>query len=509
MVFSPELSPELDHSTANPQRPGPLSWLGRVLFHSPYKDNPSLRAAVRDAVWFSVMLGAAESYFGAFGIYLKANALQLAFLAAAPPFIGSLCQLLGVRLMERVTSRRRLVVAFAVLQSLLLIPIAAIPFIWGITPAGVIASIVLLTSYFSAGHLIAPVWSSLIGDLVPPGIRGAFFGYRNRQAGIVTIFALVGAGAFLHICELNENAGLGFAALFVIGCCARLTSSYWLARYDDPPFLAAVEDKFSFWDFLRRSARSNFAQFVFFFGAMNFSIFIVAPYVGAYLLEDVGLSYLQFMSLILTQMAIQFLTMQHWGALTDEFGNKKALVFCSLGATIVPFGFFVSSSMWWLALVHALVGVVWAGYSLSSFNYLLDAVSPPKRARCMAYMSVVSGVLVLTGGLMGSGLVELFTAVGSIVSRGLATPESIYLDLFLISGSIRLVVCAFFLTRFKEVRTVPGISNTDYFFRVARVRPGQSVATFSVIALPWNRRRGRLRSSRSKRVFGTRPTTRS
>jgi hypothetical protein len=38
----------------------------------------------------------------------------------------------------------------------------------------------------SANAAGLPVWSSLIGDLVPAGIRGRFFGRRNRATGMST-----------------------------------------------------------------------------------------------------------------------------------------------------------------------------------------------------------------------------------------------------------------------------------------------------------------------------------
>jgi hypothetical protein len=43
--------------------------------------------------------------------------------------------------------------------------------------------------------------------------------------------------------------------------------------------------------------------------------------------------------------------------------------------------------------------------------------------------------------------------------------------IFLLSGIFRLVASAVFIRKFKEVREVEAIGNTDLFFRVAHIKP--------------------------------------
>ena len=100
---------------------------------------PALRPVVRDGVSHAVMLGAGESYFGAFAIFLRASSLQVGLVSALPAFLGALFQFWGVRLMERRGVRRPLIVWGAIIQALTLLPIAALAFVPGLDDlAGVI-----------------------------------------------------------------------------------------------------------------------------------------------------------------------------------------------------------------------------------------------------------------------------------------------------------------------------------------------------------------------------------
>ncbi len=48
-----------------------------------------------------------------------------------------------------------------------------------------------------------------------------------------------------------------------------------------------------------------------------------------------------------------------------------------------------------------LTGAAWAGFGLSVWNYILEAVSAPKRARCVAYFNILIGFGGFAGALLG------------------------------------------------------------------------------------------------------------
>ena len=450
----------------------------RTTRNSTSQTDPSLRASMHDGVSHAVMLGAGETYLGPFGIFLQATTLQVGILATLPQLFGAVMQWASAIRMDRFTSRRRVIVAGALSQGLVWLPISFLPFLFGSGELAVWLLIALALLYHGTNGAVVPVWNSLIGDLVPPDIRGRFFGTRNRFCGMSTFIALIAGGGVLQIFAQWHGVAWGYLIIFLTALAARLNSVRWLARYADPPFSLSSEQVFTFRQFLRRSPHSNFAKFVFFVGAINFGVALSGPYFALYMLRDLRFSYLQFT--MVTAMAIisQFLTFRYWGGLTDRFGNKKILNICGWGVGLVPILWLVCSHIGYLIAIQVYGGFVWAGFSLSAANFLFDAVTPAKRARCVAYQGLINGVCVFVGSLCG-GL-----AAGRIpesFSMGTWTwaPVSALPVIFLISGLIRFVSASFFLRRFREVRPVEPISHGELIFRVSQIRPIAG-ATFSL-----------------------------
>ncbi len=432
--------------------------------------SPTLRASVRDGASHAVMLGCGETYFGPFGIFLLAGTLQVGLLATLPHFLGAVMQWFGAVNMSRFQSRRRTVLTGAVLQALTLIPMALLPFIFGRGDLSVMWLLVLITLYHGANGTIVPIWNSLIGDLVPPEIRGRFFGHRNRLTGMSTLVALLAAGGILH---LFSRAGLGewgFLIILIAAFFARLNSIRWLSKYEDPEFTISPEQTFTFRQFLRRSPHSNFAKFVFFVGAISFGVAFSGPYFALYMLRDLKFSYIEFILITGVSTTAQFLTFRYWGELSDRFGNKKILNLCGWGVGIVPMLWLVSSNILYLAVVQLYGGLVWAGFSLASANFIFDAVTPPKRARCVAYQGLVNGVFVLTGALVG-GYAAVHLPADFSLGPWVWKPPFTLPVIFGISGLIRLAAAGVFLRKFREVRSVEPIRHSELVFRISHMKP--------------------------------------
>ncbi|MBI4860076.1 MAG: MFS transporter [Candidatus Riflebacteria bacterium] len=436
----------------------------------------SLRAAILDGMWFSVMTGAGETYLTPFGIFLKATTFQIGLLATVPPLFGAIAQGLGVWLMERFASRRTFIAAGAALQALVWLPIALVPFFMesGSNALGVL--IALVACYHVTGNTVGPAWNSLIGDLVPSAIRGRFFGRRNQLTGFCTFVAMVVAGSCLDICARSHSAATGYLSVFLVALVARLLSARWLGRYDDPPYESPPDQRFSFWQFLRRARDSNFAKFVLFVSAMNFGVAFSGPYFAVYMLRDLRLSYFEYTLISAALMLTQFLTMHYWGALADRFGNKKLLTVCGWGIAVVPVMWLVSANSFYLVLIQTYAGFAWAGFSLASASFMFDAVAAAKRARCAAHQAIICAVFVFAGSLAGglaAGHLPQAVAVGSWTW----IPRSPLLLVFLVSTVVRFVALALCLPLFSEVRDVEPISSRDLVFRIVRLRPATG-ATF-------------------------------
>ena len=431
---------------------------------------PSLKAAVKDGVSHAVMMGSGETYFGPFGIFLQATTLQVGLLATFPQLFGALMQFMGAKGMPRFKSRRKAVIIGVMVQAIFWIPMAVLPFVWGKGSFAVWMLILFVSGYHGANGAVLPVWNSLIGDLVPLEIRGRFFGNRNRLTGMATFISVVGAGMVLDTFQKQNSTSIGYLCIFTVAFFARINSARWLANYDDPKFHILPEQYFTFRQFLRRSPKSNFAQFVFYVGAIRMCVAFSAPYFALYMLRDLKFSYFEFTMVTAMSVIVQFLTFRYWGELCDRFGNKKILTLCGWGIVVAPVLWLVSPNFFYIMLVQTYAGFVWAGFTLASANFIFDAVSPPKRALCVAYQGLVHGICVFVGSVAGgytAAILPTSYAIGSFVWA----PASVLLVIFLLSGFFRLVASFALIHKFKEVREVESIGHRELIFRVAHIKP--------------------------------------
>ena len=442
------------------------------------ESSPSIKASIKDGVSNAVMLGCGESYFNAFSIFLRASTLQVGLLATLPQLFGAIMQWLGALNLDRLRRRRLVIILGASTQAVTLLPMALLPFLFGRNDLLITFLLILMMIYYGANGYVVPAWNSLIGDLVKPAERGLFFGHRNMLTGMSTFLSLSLAGLILYFFEKVGIPETGFLVAFSAAFIARLNSARWLSRYDDPEFLISPDQVFTFRQFLRRSPHSNFAKFVFFIGAVNLGVAFSAPYFALYMLRDLGFSYIEYTVVIAVSTITQFLTFRYWGSLSDRFGNKKILNVCGWGVGLVPILWLFSSNILYLMAIQVFGGLVWSGFNLASANFIFDAVTPPKRARCVAYQGLVNGVLVFIGSLLGgyaAGHLPQSLDLGMWTWR----PPFMLLMVFLISGIMRLAAAALFLPKFKEVRSVEAIGHGELVFRVSHIK-SFAEATFSL-----------------------------
>ena len=443
-------------------------------------ETPTLRASLKDGLFYSLMVGAGESYLPAFGIFLLGSSLQIGILTTLPPVIGAIFQYLGVLSLDTAKFRKNLIAKSAYLHGLIWIPIALLPFFFDKGTTAVWILTLLVCVYHALLGFGVPIWNSLIGDLVAPISRGEFFGHRNKLCGALTFVALAVAGIILDTTSLIEAASLGYLLVFLFSAWCRLRSAHWLTRYDDPEYWQSPEQRFSLWRFLKKTRQSNFAKFVLFVATMSFAVNISGPYFSIYMLRDLKFSYSQFMAITAMNIFAQFITIQRWGAFSDRFGNKKILTISAFGVASCPLIWLFTSNFWVIFFLHLYCGFVWAGFNLSAANFMFDAVTPPKRGRCSAYSALLISFFVLVGSLCG-GYIATHVSSPIDFQSHFNLPVSPYPFIFFLSLILRLIVAIVFLKAFREVREVEPIGHSALIFRIIHLRP-LSGATFGIVS---------------------------
>jgi len=408
------------------------------------KIKKSLRYSILDGTFFSMMVGFGESFFQAFGVFLKANNIQLGLLVSLPQAAGSLSQLLSNKLIKIFNSRKRFVCIFALLEALMYIPIALVFFLGTLRVFHLIFFICL---YWVFGLIINPAWNSWMGDLVNEKERGLYFGRRYKIAGFASFVSLLIGGYILHhFTDSVINQYIGFVCIFALAFICRIVSIIFLSKQYEPQYKIVEGAHFSFIEFLKKARFRNYGLLVLYLTSMNFAVYLAAPFFTAYMLYDLQLSYMSFTIVTATALIVKYLLMPIWGKASDRYGTRKVLSLAGLIMPLVPLLWLFSKKLWYLIIIQMYSGFVWAAFEIASFNMIFDTTSAQKRATCVAYYNVLNGVLILFGSL-----------VGALIVRYNQVFWSKYLLVFLLSFVFRYIVSFIFVPKLKEVREVEHI----------------------------------------------------
>ncbi len=421
------------------------------------KSAKSLEYSILDGAFASVMTGFTQDYFIPFLLLLNATVRQVGMLSAFPNLFAALVQLKTPGFVERFKSRKKVINIFVFLQAFMLLPMALIAAIGKARPEMFILLVVLFTSF---GAIALPAWGSLMSDLVAGHKRGAYFGWRTRTVGFLTVGAAFTAGVILAVMK-KVNVFYGFIILFMVAFLFRLISWYFLKKMHEPHLDIKKEHYFSLIDFIKQIRKSNFAKFVFFVSLMNFSVNMASPFFSVFMLRDLKFSYIQYTVVTVSATLTIFLMISRWGRHADKVGNLRIIRFTAPFIGLIPLLWIFNQTPIYLIMAQVFSGFMWAGFNISSTNFVYDAVTPEKRTRCIAYFNLINGTALCMGALIGGFMIKWLPPVFGYKM----------LALFIFSSFMRFMIGAIMPLKLKEVRPVENISNNSLFFSIIGVRP--------------------------------------
>ncbi len=330
-------------------------------------------------------------------------------LVGSVPFLAQVASPLGAWAAEVLGRRRSLSVLLSVVGRLLWLVAAFVPQMG--LPAGAAPTVVVLLVFVASSFqaAIGTVWTAWMGDVVPEGRRGRYFGLRTGVLGLVGMGANLGAGAFLDAVA----APLSFQVVIAVGVFTALLGAGLLSLHYDPPTprrqvapLAVLMTPFR---------DRNFRSFLSFAVYWQFMVLLGAPFVLPYFLEELSMSFTQvaYWSSIAALTSLATTTL--WGRVADAAGNKGVLAIGTfIAGALLPANWILAgltgdlTFVWISAFFDA---VAWGAITPAIFNLAL--VSAPKEGRVsfVAGYSLVTGVAGFVGGALSSPLLALFQSL--------------------------------------------------------------------------------------------------
>ncbi len=373
---------------------------------------PQPPAVRRNLIWFwldGFFASASDNifvtYLVVYLIALGATQAQIGLMSALSSLSAAIVLLPGAMLVERAGSRRPIVVLGGGWARMAVLLMAALPFVAD-GPLLVYLAIGLSISRDTLNNLMYPAWMSLTGDLVPLEGRGRYFSSRNvvmGAAGIATTFL---AGQMItRMVEpvgfqvaLILAAALGFMAVFSF---SRLSEKMY------PLSFQQVKVPLSLKAMLRdlRSQR-ELSLFVAVTALWNFSINVAGPFFNVYLVNNLRADAAMIGLTAIASTLATMLAQRKMGDLNDRWGARRLVIVSGLLIPIVPLLWAFTGAAWQIIPVNLLSGLLWAGYNLAAFNYLLMITPPERRARYSAQFQIVVTVSLALGAAVGSMVVE-------------------------------------------------------------------------------------------------------
>lgn len=428
---------------------------------APASAQRALSLSVADGVAYAVMVGTAESYFVADVIHLGATPFEIAAAVGVPLLFGALGPALALRVLPRLGRRRPIVVAGALGQ---VAALAAASVGHGLGFLDPLILIGCLCVYHIAGQAAGTAWSSWYGDLVPADVRGRWFARRTKIVHLATFLALCGGGALLWVLEGALGSGRGFLALFALAAVARTASAVLLARSPEPAF-HGLQGRRALGRFLATTRGRDALVLLVGNGAYQGAVYLSAAFFTPFMLEEVGLDYLQYMIVLGAQVGSKVVAMNGWGRLIDRAGAKGVFRTTLIMTALVPLPWVFVSEFWGVLGAQILSGFVWAGNEVALFALLLESSRTANRPHLFAAQVLSNSIGQVTGSVAGAAL---FTAIG-------------YVPLFAASVTARSVVALAIPALLSAGRGAPGRRRPALLLRMAGLRPGPGVVHRPVV----------------------------
>jgi MFS family permease len=407
------------------------SWAAQL----PDRVQSNLRWFYLDGVFSNGQEAINVTYLTLFVLALGASKAQIGLMTSLASLSAVFLLLPGAILAERLGLRKWLVViSGGGFTRLAILGMALLPFFLH-GEAAIFAAIGLKMVMDGFSNFGLPAWTSITGEIVPIAWRGRFFGNRNMVVGIVSMVVTLIAGQIItviHPALAGYQTVYGMAFLF--GCVATFSYSH-IHENKVPPDTNAMK-AYSMGSLVKTMRGDpNFLAFCVSQVVWNFSLNIAGPFFSVFQVEVLKATPAIVGALSIVASLASLPAQRFFGHLNDQMGSKKVTLITGLVIPIMPLLWIFATSAWHIVPIQIFSGILWAGYGLASFNFLLSISTHETRARYSALFQIAVMISAAAGAAVGGLIVQHWG----------------YTAIFILSGAGRLVGMLIFWKRVHAV----------------------------------------------------------
>lgn len=357
-------------------------------------------SAIRRSMTLSVIEGGAAEIFAAcatggiitgWAVYLGARPATIGFLGALP-LAAQMVNMGAAWITDAVGPKRHTVVAMAVSRVLLFV-LVAVPFA-PIAPSLKLATFIVVIALSTVAGVVGnTAWLAWMSDLVPPAVRGRFFGRRVVGLSLAGTAATLGAGLLLDAMTHRGHPGLGLATVTAAGGTAGLVGVALLLGQHEPKHVAVTTGHR--WGGLRMAlTEPQIRPYLWYQLAWNGAVGLSASFFSYHLLHNLETGFTILSAHGVTVAFVRILSGTLWGRTVDRVGGQPVIAFCSMAISVVQLVWIVVSPtrLWPIALEAIASGFLWAGHGIASTELSIGLSPRATRAFRLAAISAAAGV---------------------------------------------------------------------------------------------------------------------
>ncbi|MHA0857094.1 MFS transporter [Paenibacillus sp. CMAA1364] len=353
------------------------------------------------ATIFQTLLGG--PFLTGYLLYLGAGSAVIGFVLAISTLVN-VSQIFIAFMIQKLESRKWMMILFVALHRLLWASTGLVPFIFD-KEWWVPAFIAIYTSAFIANAVGGVLWSSLISDLVPARVRGRYFGIRNT-----VLNALGGLTLFIGGKILDSNTeSKGFMILFIIIFIFAFINIATFFFYPDLPFEKSTEKKLI--PMMKKPFKDKpFMRSTIFLAGWLLLQTIVVPLFSYVMLDILNISYQTISLLTIVQTIAMMISFYVWGNLNARFSNKTLLFWTLpiIAASCMVWGFIsILPTVLVLMVSHILLGVGSGGFNQMVFNFTIGDTPKSERPMFIAMYSAITGLTCFLGPMIGGQIFKV------------------------------------------------------------------------------------------------------
>ena len=285
----------------------------------------------------------------------------------------------------------------------------------------------MLAVFYVGGGLGAIPYTDIIGKIIPPNKRGAFFGGMGILAGPLS----VGAAFVARYILANVTYPNNYALLFGMAAVGLAVASIGFLVIHEPVSENTHQKPQSWAEFQQHliSISRGLKPLITAQLLTGFSL-MVLPFYVVYAREQLGAPADSVGWFLLAQVLGGSLSSFVWGRIVDTSGSRRMLLLCAIISTMIPLFAIVLGLLSWMALlpVFFFAGAVFNGRKVGFQSALLEISPAAERSTYaglnavlilpVAFLSLLAGLLLqywsypvlflIASAFIGSGAVVIY-----------------------------------------------------------------------------------------------------